>query len=258
VIEPYYQSEKVTLYCGDSLAVLPTLTRGSVDAIVTDPPYASISESGSLVRMEAFGKTAARRTRAPSDVQFFEAWIREHLAEWASVLSPRGAVWMTIDWRGAMALDDAAARLGLRTPAVGVWDRAGLGMGSILRHVYECFAILPMEGFERRLTDEPDLWRVPWSPGNRETGHSAEKPVELYSRAIRLVSDRGATVLDPFTGSGTTALACIKDGMQFVGIEREEQYCEIAKRRIQEAEQAFALFEQPKQETQSEMFGGVQ
>ncbi len=233
---------RATIHHGDCLDVMRSMPDGSVDAVVTDPPYASVSESASLVRMEAFGKTAARRTRAPSDTQFFEAWIREHLNEWARVLKPTGAVWLTLDWRGAMALDTAAARLGLKAPAVGVWDRGGLGMGSILRHVYECFVVLPMEGFERRLTDEPDVWRFDWSPGNRETGHSAEKPVGLYRRALRLVAHAGALILDPFAGSGTTGVAAIQEGCRFVGIEREAQYVEIAKARIANEAKQGSLF----------------
>jgi DNA modification methylase len=64
--------------------------------------------------------------------------------------------------------------------------------------------------------------------------------------AVSLASEENETILDPFMGSGTTGVACMKLGRRFVGIEIEERYCEIAKRRIQESEGQFALFEPPK------------
>jgi DNA modification methylase len=109
-------------------------------------------------------------------------------------------------------------------------------MGHILRHVYECFAVLPMNGFQRTLTDEPDLWRVQWTPGNRETGHAAEKPIELYRRALRLVAAPGALVVDPFAGSGTTIVAALLEGMDAIGIERDADSVECARARCANVE----------------------
>lgn len=225
----------VSVVEGEALDVLRALPDATFDAVVTDPPYAQVSEAASLVVIEGYGRSKVRRRRLPMDCQFFEAWIREHLTEWARVLKPTGAVWLTIDWRGALAVDDAAGRLGLRATCVGVWDRGGLGMGGILRHVYECFAVVPMEAFERLHTDEPDLWREPWSPGNRQAGHSAEKPVPLFQRAIRLVSPPGGLILDPFGGSGTTGVAAAKEDCRCVLVEREPTYAAIARRRVADA-----------------------
>lgn len=62
--------------------------------------------------------------------------------------------------------------------------------------------------------------------------HPTVKPVELMRWLVRLVTPPGGTVLDPFTGSGTTGMACVYEQRQFIGIEREGEYVEIAKRRI--------------------------
>ena len=66
--------------------------------------------------------------------------------------------------------------------------------------------------------------------GNR---HPTVKPVSLMQYLVRLVTPPGGLVLDPFAGSGTTGVACVREGMRFVGIEREAEYCEIARRRIE-------------------------
>jgi len=66
----------------------------------------------------------------------------------------------------------------------------------------------------------------------RQNHHPTVKPVALMSWLIKLIAPPGATVLDPFMGSGTTGLACMKTGRTFIGIEREAEYAEIAKARI--------------------------
>jgi site-specific DNA-methyltransferase (adenine-specific) len=226
-MKPYYQRAGITLYHGETLDVLPLIAARSVDAVVTDPPYLATGSESSWVSRDG-------AKSLPRESQFYESWLREQMGLWLPTMKATGAMWFTCDWRGAMAAEDAAFRLGLKKPKVGVWHREGLGMGHLLRNVYECFLILPMADFERTQTDEPDLWTHKWTPGQRKFGHSAEKPVDLMLRAVRLVTNPGALVLDPFTGSGSTAVACRLLGRSFVGIERDEAYCEIAARRLQQ------------------------
>jgi site-specific DNA-methyltransferase (adenine-specific) len=216
------------IHQGDSLQVLRSLPGGSIDAVVTDPPYAVTSEASSSV---------SRSQRSTREMQFFEAWLREHLAEWIRVLRPTGAIWMTIDWRGAMALDEACAKLNLREPKVGVWDRDCIGMGHVLRNQYECFAIVALEKWQRQRADEPDVWRHRWTQGGRESDHKAEKPVDLMRRACRYVAQPGATILDPFCGSGSTGKAALIEGFRFIGIEREERHIDAIHRRLSAVEQ---------------------
>jgi site-specific DNA-methyltransferase (adenine-specific) len=63
--------------------------------------------------------------------------------------------------------------------------------------------------------------------------HPTVKPTELMKYLIRLVTPKGGVVLDPFMGSGSTGKAAVIEGMEFIGIEREEEYYEIAKQRIE-------------------------
>lgn len=70
--------------------------------------------------------------------------------------------------------------------------------------------------------------------------HPTVKPVSLMQWLVRLVTQEGATVLDPFMGSGTTGAACLVENRLFIGIERELEYFEIAKRRIEGAAPLFA------------------
>lgn len=80
----------------------------------------------------------------------------------------------------------------------------------------------------------PEL-RVPssWQKFNTEVGfHPTQKPVALFEYLIRTYTNEGDTVLDNCIGSGTTAIACINTGRNYIGIEKEEKYCKIAEERI--------------------------
>jgi len=73
------------------------------------------------------------------------------------------------------------------------------------------------------------VWNYDFAP---KQGHITPKPVELIENIIRHSSNEGATILDPFAGSGTTAIACIRLNRRYILIEKEEKYCEIAAKRI--------------------------
>lgn len=78
------------------------------------------------------------------------------------------------------------------------------------------------------------IWNIRSVRSNDD--HPAKFPVLLAKRVIRLFSDKGDTVLDPFLGSGTTAVAAIETGRHYIGIEKDEQYVELARRRIGETD----------------------
>jgi len=230
---PYHEQVGVQLYVGEALELVSQLAPGSVDAVVTDPPYAIAGES--LI-------ANSRTVRTVKETQFFAAWLREHLREWLRVLRPDGAVWMTLDWRDCLELDHASAKLGIRrAPAIGVWDKCRMGLGGVLRRSYETFAVLQLNDFEAASASEPDLWRCAWGGGKASTltDHPAEKPVALMERAVLLVSPRGGLVLDPFMGGGSTAIAAIRNGRRFVGFDRDPDFVHgVRQRLIAEGEQA--------------------
>ena len=87
--------------------------------------------------------------------------------------------------------------------------------------------------------DSRDYWRIAVENGFLNTDgftHQARKPVALLRRIIEASSTNGDTILDPFMGSGTTGVACVQTGRNFIGIEIDPQYFAIAKRRIEEAQ----------------------
>ena len=84
--------------------------------------------------------------------------------------------------------------------------------------------------------------------------HPTEKPVELAEHFIKLHTAPGDIVLDPFCGSGTTAVACVRTGRRFIGIELDEKYCKIARERVEAARKGLTI--QEIRTGQEVLFGG--
>jgi site-specific DNA-methyltransferase (adenine-specific) len=81
--------------------------------------------------------------------------------------------------------------------------------------------------------DEPDFEQQQWNGTLDKNSHPTVKPTDLMAYLIRLVTPKGGIVLDPFMGSGSTGKAAVREGMDFIGIERETEYFEIAEARIE-------------------------
>jgi len=94
-------------------------------------------------------------------------------------------------------------------------------------------------------TQNPGSFQSPNTHRAARNHHPTVKPVALMRWLVRLVTPAGGLVLDPFTGSGTTGIACALEGFDFLGIEREAEYVEIARKRIAHARQQRSLWETP-------------
>jgi DNA modification methylase len=92
------------------------------------------------------------------------------------------------------------------------------------------------EGGASRFFYCPKASKKDRNEGNTTNQHPTVKPTDLCAYLIRLVTPKGGVVLDPFMGSGSMGKAAIREGMNFIGIEREEEYMEIAKSRIEHEE----------------------
>ena len=84
--------------------------------------------------------------------------------------------------------------------------------------------------------------KVSKSERGEGNSHPTVKPIALMRYLCRLVTPKGGTVLDPFMGSGSTGIACKEEGFEFIGIEREKEYFEIAEKRISYSSQQKDLF----------------
>jgi site-specific DNA-methyltransferase (adenine-specific) len=120
-----------------------------------------------------------------------------------------------------------------------VWDKVNQGMGYHWRGRHEYIVML--EKGKRRLNDLGKADVLVHKRVNK--GYPTEKPFSLVEEIILNSTQPGEWVLDPFAGSGTTGVACVRTGRRFVGIEIEPKYWEIAVRRVRAELERFPLFE---------------
>ncbi|MEM7730505.1 MAG: site-specific DNA-methyltransferase [Pseudomonadota bacterium] len=227
---------QVTLYHGDCREVMPTL--GAVDAVVTDPPYCSggFSEAGKQA-----AKGMGLRSETIRDQGWFIndnmttaglCWLMGHVAGWARRSLKRGGTFTAFtDWRMAGQLAPAIEAAGLRHQNLIVWAKPSAGLGSGFRAQHELalhFSNGTPEYHSASHGNVITAGRV--SSGQRL--HQTEKPLELITAILETVAGDGATILDPFMGSGTTGVAVVREGRRFIGIEIDERYFDIACRRI--------------------------
>lgn len=201
---------RARLICADCRDVLPTL--GKVDAVVTDPPFGL----GTKMQGGTWGITA-------DDGGEMLEWDAE---------TPSVETLLAIIASGTSAVLWGGNYFGL-PPSRGwlVWDKSN--------------AVPTMADVELAWTnlDRPAK-RFRGLVGRCEFGHPTQKPLDLMKWTIAQVDHCHAveTILDPFLGSGTTGVAAVQMGRDFIGIEREPRYFDIACKRIEEAQRQGDLF----------------
>jgi len=232
------------LYNGDALAVLRELPDASVDAVVTDPPYSSGGLHAGARRVEPSKKYQSTGTKKTypamlgdlKDQRSFTMWATLWLSECWRIAKPGSPCLVFSDWRQLPAMTDAVQAAGWEWRGIVVWHKptARPMLGSFRRDTeFVVHAIkAPARTFTRRCFPGMFNHRVVAADKVHLTG----KPLPLLVDLLGVTPEAG-TVLDPFLGGGTTALACIQTGRRFVGVELSGAYFDLARERIQCAEQ---------------------
>lgn len=229
-VAPFYADPFATLYLGDALDVLPTLPRGSVDLIATDPPYGVAWQSNR--RRETFPLLAGDHS---TDV------ARAVLAEALPVLRNRRHLYV-------FGLETIVDGLPIGASSELVWDRMTKGSGDLTSpwgpsHDRLTFATYVNDGKRARETSggrlSARLRRGSIIAARRPHGggsdHPTRKPVALMRQLVESSTTLGETVLDPFAGTGATGVAAVLAGRQAVLVEVDEGFAGHAARRLAEA-----------------------
>lgn len=237
----------VTVVNADCLEVLRELPDGCVDAVVTDPPYGISFQSARRIETERFNEIA-------NDGAPYVWW----LADVSRLLKPGGCLVCFCRWDTAEAFRLSIGWAGLKVGAQLVWDRVIHGLGDLTgrpapQHDTIWFAV---KGRYKLPGKRPSSVYRQQRLGGDELRHPNEKPVTLMRRLIEDYVPPGGIVIDPFGGSGTTAVAALHEGRKCIIIERDPTYCEIIRRRVKEATDdglfAVATPEQPSLFTDAE------
>jgi site-specific DNA-methyltransferase (adenine-specific) len=214
------------LYRGDALEILPTLEAGSVDAIITDPPY--------MIGAISVGNIRAKHGTW-ADMENSAYWFSRWITQGKALLKSTGYFVVFGSWRSLPTMTRAFSLAKLSVTSAMVWDKAWIGPAAKnqLRPRYEMIFFIAMPDAVIPDRSAPDIAVCKWQAGSmKETAHPAEKPVDLLRTLTQLVTPPGGMVLDPLAGSGSTGVAAVRSGRRFIGIEREAEYVSIACARI--------------------------
>ena len=221
----------VQLYLGDCLEVLPTLAPGIVDAVVTDPPYGMAYVSG----WRSVSHSMLANDDAPGVLSWACDWGRRHASHSSYVFCR---------WDN---LQDIS-----KPDSFVTWVKNNHGSGD-LHHEHgrrsEGIAFYAGKGHFFPNGRPADIVFADRVACDR---HPTEKPVELLEQVVDWTD---GVVIDPFMGSGTTGVACVRLGRRFIGIEIDPGYFETAKKRIKDELRRVAFLEPKKREVQRSLLG---
>lgn len=161
--------------------------------------------------------------------------LRSVAFEALRVVKPTGALLVFCDWRMLPNLSPAIESSGWRYQNLVVWDKGSMGLGAGFRCQHEIILHFTAGAPEYYDRGTPNVLTFP-RVSAKEREHQTQKPVELLQRLLRVVCPPGGLVVDPFAGSGTTGVAALKEGRRFIGIERDDEYVEIARARLSHAQ----------------------
>jgi DNA modification methylase len=244
-----------TLYLGDCLEVLPMLDQ--VEMVFTDPPYGHNNNDGDLIsnREKALGR-GITEVNAPRPIQNdgpeANALFRAVLPALDRVIAAKGCICCCCGGGGP---DPQFARWSLWIDEVFdfkqmvVWDKGPMGMGWHYRRSYETVLVAEKRGGSRWFDESGSIENIirPGQYGIRkiipsDDEHPTPKPPELAQHFIRLHTQSGDYVLDPFMGGGSTGEAALGIGRYFIGIELEERWFNMACERIENAQRQTRMF----------------
>ena len=223
------KDNSIKLYKGDCLEIMKEIPDKSIDMVLCDPPYGIDFQSM---------RKKDKRKRMPKILNDKKPFL-SFIPEIKRILKPTGCVAIFTRWDVQHLFIDAMKEYEVRPNSCIIWDKKIHGMGDLKRSFgsrYESVLFHAEHDFRfqgKRPTDIIECQRISAS----KLIHPNEKPVTLLETLITKCCPCGGTVLDAFMGSGSTGVACVNTGRDFIGIELDEHYFEIAKKRIHESDE---------------------
>ena len=229
----------IDLRCGDCLEIMKTLSDKSVDLILTDPPYG----------IDFCSSRANRKERLQNDkLDVWQKMLEPMFLEFKRILTDTGCCCCCCGGGGktpvtAIFTMEAIKHFNLIQTLV--WKKF-IGLGWRYRPSYENIVVLSKDDKNYNFYDtskrcsnviegiNQDIPQYRGKEAGYHDEHPTQKPVALMTCLLKIHSIKSDTILDPFMGSGKTGVACKELGRNFIGIEIEKKYFNIAKRRIEQ------------------------
>lgn len=234
------------LYQNDCIQVMKGFEEKTIDLIFADPPY-FLSNDGLSIKSGKVVSVNKGEWDKKENYKSVDEFTYEWLFECYRILKNTGTIWVTGTYHNIFDVEKNMKKIGFKIINIIVWHKSDpppLIYKNKFRFSYEfivwakkgshyTFNYELMEKVEER--EMEDVWKIPAVQNSeKQFGyHPTQKPERLLRRIIASSSKNGDIVLDPFMGSGTTCYVARKMGRECVGIEKDEKYFSIAKRRVE-------------------------
>lgn len=216
------KTNNLWLMQGDCLERMKEIPDGSIDMVLTDPPYGM-----DLNPQRKSGKFHGKTIENDNHLE----WSDLFFSECFRVLPKNSAAIVFCNHHCIAEFIFSARKCGFKIKNLVIWDKKQFGMGGNWRPKHELILILTKGRF---VTHSNSLSTIIEFKRTHHTKaeHPTQKPVDLLEHLIEQPDYNPKTVLDPFMGSGSTGVACVNLNRNFIGIELDEGYFNIAKNRI--------------------------
>lgn len=210
----------IELKLGDCLNVMGDIPDNSIDMVLTDPPYGMNYQSGRR-------KTKAKLITGDQDISFLDDLSRELYR----VAKENTAHYIFCSYHNIDKFKQSFEKY-FKIKNILTWVKNNTSMGDLSADFApKTEFILFLQKGRRNINGKRDSNVLEFKKTNNKL-HPTQKPVDMIEFMISKFSDKGDVILDPFMGSGSTAVACINTNRSFIGIEIDNDYFNIAKERV--------------------------
>ncbi len=254
-------TDKNCIVLGDALEILKKLPDASIDHCITDPPYnisgydhkkqvGWLKSNDFWTKEKKFSKIDAVWDKFSNDdyMIFTRAWV----SELARVIKPNGNIIIFGSYHNIYRIGSILHDLDRRIINSIVWFKRNAFPNVTQRMLCESVEhiIWAANGTQKKATNwvfnykdmkglnggvqMRNMWDIPMTPGSEKKfgKHPSQKPVEVLSRLIKGMTNKGDMVIDPFMGSGTLPVAAQLLNRRYIGIDNKKEFCDIAVKRL--------------------------
>jgi len=226
-------TEENGIYIGDCAELIRAIPDSSIDLVLTDPPYGTVDGRGKVIKR---GNQLIVFNPGDWDIELPIEWISYamrvlRLGHWISVFTDKLSVktiWDTVEAAGGRGKQTFYWIKNNPPPQPRMNWASGIETAVLATRG----AVTHWFGGGWKL----NYFREPIVSNSKRTGHPTQKPVRLMKYLLSAMSAPGDIVLDPFLGSGTTAVAAVQTGRQYLAFEIDPGYAETARRRARLAQ----------------------
>lgn len=212
-----------TLWHGDCLELMKNIPDGSVDLVLTDPPYGMAFKSNH--RKEKYNEIQNDKSLE---------WLEKYISECYRVLKNNSAIYCFCSWHNVDVFKQAIEKK-FKVKNILILEKNNTSMGDLKGSYAPKYEMIIFAHKGRKLLNGFRYADIIKARRTGNKNHPTEKPVDLLETFIKNSSDENAVVFDGFMGSGSCGVACVNTNRRFIGIELDEGYFNIAKERIGKA-----------------------